>query len=499
MFAAVTAAAAAHGDGPVEPYEHFTREIAAGMRGKSVAAFFDFDGTVIGTHSIKDMFLERLRNGEITSQELFDLGDLATRYLLNVGNFEAAIASTVGHLEGLPERELIDLGDKVTSEHLAAEVYPEIRAMIHAHQQQGHTVVILSSATRYQIEPLARRLGVTHVVCTQVEVADGRLTGRLLGTSCFGENKRLAAQEFARQHRIRLGKSYFYSNGIEDLPLLEDVGHPVAVNPDGKLAAAARRNGWRSIHLESRGPIGVGDVVRSLMVYGTALPLIAAGLPLRIFGVSEQEATNVSLGAWTSVAAAIARLKILVDGEEHLWSDRPAVFIFNHRSAVDVLITARILREDVIGVAKKELKHQLPMGIAFTYTGTVFIDREHIGDPRLALKPAVDALKSGRSVVIAPEGTRSRDGALGPFKLGAFHMARQARVPVVPIVIHNAQDALPYKGVVVRPAEVKVTVLPPQRTDRWQVGDIESQARRIRDLYIDALTEPGHREAAVSV
>jgi putative phosphoserine phosphatase/1-acylglycerol-3-phosphate O-acyltransferase len=235
------------------------------------------------------------------------------------------------------------------------------------------------------------------------------------------------------------------------------------------------------------------------MVYGTALPLIAAGLPLRIFGVSEQEATNVSLGAWTSVAAAIARLKILVDGEEHLWSDRPAVFIFNHRSAVDVLITARILREDVIGVAKKELKHQLPMGIAFTYTGTVFIDREHIGDPRLALKPAVDALKSGRSVVIAPEGTRSRDGALGPFKLGAFHMARQAQVPVVPIVIHNAQDALPYKGVVVRPAEVKVTVLPPQRTDRWQVGDIESQARRIRDLYIDALTEPGHREAAVSV
>ena len=234
------------------------------------------------------------------------------------------------------------------------------------------------------------------------------------------------------------------------------------------------------------------------MVYGTALPLIAAGLPLRVFGVSEQEATNVSLSAWTSVASAIARLKILVDGEEHLWSDRPDVFIFNHQSAVDVLITARILREDVIGVAKKELKHQLPMGIAFTYTGTVFIDREHVGDPRLALKPAVDALKSGRSVVIAPEGTRSRDGTLGPFKLGAFHMARQARVPVVPIVIHNAQDALPYKGVVVRPAEVKVTVLPPQRTDRWQLGDIEQQARRIRDLYIDALGEPGHREAAVS-
>jgi putative phosphoserine phosphatase/1-acylglycerol-3-phosphate O-acyltransferase len=171
------------------------------------------------------------------------------------------------------------------------------------------------------------------------------------------------------------------------------------------------------------------------------------------------------------------------------------VFVFNHQSAVDVLITARMLREDVIAIAKKEIKHQLPMGIAFTYTGTVFIDREHVGDPQLALKPAVDALRSGRSVVIAPEGTRSRDGTLGPFKLGAFHMARKAGVPIVPIVIHNAQDALPYKGVVVRPAEVKVTVLPPQPTDKWRLADVESHATRIRGMYLDAL---GQHEQAIS-
>ena len=235
--------------------------------------------------------------------------------------------------------------------------------------------------------------------------------------------------------------------------------------------------------------------MRSLLVYGTALPLLAAGLPIRALGASEREATNISLSAWTSVASAIARLKLLVDGEEHLWSHRPAVFIFNHQSAVDVLITARMLREDVIGVAKKEIKHQLPMGLAFTYTGTIFIDREHVGDPQLALKPAVDALRSGRSVVIAPEGTRSRDGTLGPFKLGAFHLARQVGVPIVPIVIHNAQDALPYKGVVVHPAEVKVTVLPPQPSDKWRLADVEAQARRIREMYLDAL---GQRRQALS-
>jgi putative phosphoserine phosphatase/1-acylglycerol-3-phosphate O-acyltransferase len=465
------------------------------MRGKTTGAFFDFDGTIIATHSVKDMFLDRLKNGEITSQELFDLGDMVTRYLLNVSGFEEALVTAVGNLKGMPERELVELGEKVTRDHLAAEIFPEVRAMIAAHEQQGHTVVIVSSATRYQIEPIARMLGVEHILCTELELQDGRLTGRVRGEPCFGDNKLLAARDFARKQRIRLFRSYFYANGIEDLPLLEAVGHPVTVNPDGKLAAVTRENGWRAVHLESRGTVGVGDVVRSLLVYGTALPLLAAGLPMRALGASEREATNISLSAWTSVASAIARLKLLIDGEEHLWSHRPAVFIFNHQSAVDVLITARMLREDVIGVAKKEIKHQLPMGIVFTYTGAVFIDREHVGDPRLALKPAVDALRAGRSVVIAPEGTRSRDGKLGSFKLGAFHMARQAGVPIVPIIIHNAQDALPYKGIVVHPAEVKVTVLPPQPTGKWRLADVESQAGRIREMYLDAL---GQRKQAVT-
>jgi putative phosphoserine phosphatase/1-acylglycerol-3-phosphate O-acyltransferase len=271
----------------------------------------------------------------------------------------------------MPEHELAELGEKVTREHLAAEIYPEIRAMIAAHEQQGHTVVIVSSATRYQIEPVAKILGVEHILCTELELEDGRLTGRVKGEPCFGENKLQAAQDFAAQQHVKLRKSYFYTNGIEDLPLLEAVGHPVTINPDRKLAAVVRENGWRAVYLESRGVIGVGDVVRSLLVYGTALPLLAAGLPIRALGASEREATNISLSAWTSVASAIARLKLFIDGEEHLWSHRPAVFIFNHRSAVDVLITARMLREDVIAVAKKEIKHQLPMGIAFTYTGTI--------------------------------------------------------------------------------------------------------------------------------
>ncbi len=481
----------------MEPYQHFTQDIAAGMRGKTIGAFFDFDGTIIATHSIKDMFLERFRSGEVSSQEIIDLGDMVSRYLLNAGGFQEALAASIRNFAGMPEAKLAALGDKVAREHLAAEVFPEVRAMIRAHQRQGHTVAIVSSATRYQVDAVARSLGIDHILCTDVEVINGRLTGRLIGAACYGDNKLAAVRAFSKDRRISLKKSYFYTNGVEDIALLDAIGHPVVVNPDSKLAAIARHNGWRDIRLESRGTIGVGDVVRSLLIYGSALPLIAVGLPMRALGASERDATNFSLSAWTSVASAIARLKLLVEGEEHLWSHRPAVFVFNHQSAIDVLITARLLREDVIAVAKKEIKTQLPMGPVFTYTGTVFIDREHVADPQLALKPAVNALLSGRSVAISPEGTRSQDGHLGKFKLGAFHMARQAGAPIVPIVIHNAQDALPYKAIFVRPAEVKVTVLEPIDTKDWSASEVESRAHQLRKSYLDVLGQADELRAAV--
>jgi len=471
----------------VEPYEHLTREIVAGSRGRTTAAFFDFDGTLIATHSVKDLFLERLRSGRVSGQEIVDFGEMASRYLLNSGGFEEAMTAAVGNLRGVPESQLVELGEKVSREHLAAQVFPEMREIVKAHQRKGHTVVIVSSATRYQVAPLARKLGIDNVLCTELEVDDGCFTGNLDGEACYGENKLIAAREFARPRRISLKKSYFYTNGGEDIPLLEAVGHAVAVNPDSRLAAEAHENAWRDIRLDSRGTIGVRDVVRSALIYGTALTFFAAGIPIRVLGVPEREATNFSLNAWSSIAAAIARLKLIVEGEEHLWSHRPAVFIFNHQSSVDVLITARVLREDIIGVAKKEIKYQLPIGLAFSYAGAVFIDREHVGDPRVALRPAVEALQSGRSVVIAPEGTRSRDGRLGRFKLGAFHMAREAGVPVIPIVIHNAQDALPYKAIFIRPAEVKVTVLKPVSTANWKTSDVEAQARRIRQMFLDKL------------
>ena len=110
--------------------------------------------------------------------------------------------------------------------------------------------------------------------------------------------------------------------------------------------------GWMQAHNDPR-----------LLVYGTALPLLAAGLPIRALGASEREATNISLGAWTGVAAAIARLKLLIDGEEHLWSDRPAVFIFNHQSGLELVLLLKMLLRDFTGIAKQELRNNPIFGV----------------------------------------------------------------------------------------------------------------------------------------
>lgn len=480
----------------MEAYESFTTDIRSSPRGKTTGAFFDFDGTIIAGHSVTDMFIERLKNGEVSGQEIFDMAAMIPRYLLKSGSFEDALAASIHNLAGWPEKKLIELGEKVSRERLSADVFPEVRAMIRAHQRQGHSVAIVSSATRYQIEPLAASLGISDVLCTELEVVDGKFTGKLAGDACYGDKKLDAVGAFASRRRISLNKSFFYTNGVEDLGLLESVGHPVAINPDSRLDGIAKRKGWHRIELDSRGLIGVGDVARTLLTFGTALPFLAASVPIRVLGGSQRDATNFSIAAWANVASIIARLKLIVEGEENLWSHRPAVFLFNHQSAIDLLIAAKVMREDIVGIAKKEIQRQPLMGPALTYAGAVFIDRENVRDPKAALQPAVDALKDGRSVVIAPEGTRSRDGKLGNFKRGAFHMARQAGVPIVPIVIHNATDALPNQSMVVRPAEVKVTVLKPIRTDGWTLSDVAPQSRKVRAMYLETLGQKDDRAAA---
>ena len=121
-------------------------------------------------------------------------------------------------------------------------LYSEAITLVEAHRAAGHKLVIVSAASRYQVEPVARVLGIEEICCTRLEVEDGRFTGRLVAPLCYGEGKTLAARRAARQHRSSLENCWFYSDSSSDLPLLRTVGHPVAVNASDKLGAHARTN-----------------------------------------------------------------------------------------------------------------------------------------------------------------------------------------------------------------------------------------------------------------
>jgi putative phosphoserine phosphatase/1-acylglycerol-3-phosphate O-acyltransferase len=119
--------------------------------------------------------------------------------------------------------------------------------------------------------------------------------------------------------------------------------------------------------------------------------------------------------------------------------------------------------------------------------GVIFIDRKDKDKAIEAMKPAVDALKNGTSIIIFPEGTRSYDYNLGQFKKGAFHLAMQAKVPLIPIVIKNAHDAMPRGTNIFRPTAVEINVLPPVPTKNWKKKDLDKNIAKVRKLFLEEL------------
>ena len=470
-------------------HARFTHEIEEGPEGPGVGAFFDVDGTLIAGFSAVAFVRDRLLTGRMSARDVVDTVAHTVGFQLGRVGFSRLIAATAAWLRDVPERELEELAERIFTRAIAAMIYPEARALVQAHRRRGHTLAVVSSATRYQIEPLARELGIPHVLCTQLEVEDGRLTGRHVWPTCWGGGKALAARALAREHGIDLSRSYFYTDSDEDLPLLEIVGHPRPTNPNRRLTAIAARRSWPVRRFTMRGTPSPLQLVRSTVAIGSLVPALALGALPGVFNRSRRDMVNFAIATWGEFGTALAGVRLAVRGEQHLWSHRPAVFVFNHQSAIDVMLLCKLLRRDFAGVAKKEARANPLFGPVFALAGVVFIDRLDRQKAIEALRPAIATLREGTSFVIAPEGTRSPTPRPGPFKKGAFHLAMGARVPIVPIVFKNALDALPKHGLVIRPATVEVVVHPPIPTDDWTVESLDRRIAEVRGLFLDTLAD----------
>lgn len=214
------------------------------MTGK-IGAFFDFDETLLDTESsrlgIKYLWERRLVSGGFILKA-FVAGTLYRHHLIT----DEQTAKILLRL--YRNRRLAEFNEGSEAfyrEILKPRLAPKILAKVNGHKDQGHSLVLISGSIRYMLEPVARDLGFEHLLCTDLEEsASGLLTGKPKGPLCLDTTKRQLAIQLAQRTGIDLDRSYAYGNHQADLPLLELVGFPHAVEPSRPLLKVAAARNW---------------------------------------------------------------------------------------------------------------------------------------------------------------------------------------------------------------------------------------------------------------
>jgi putative phosphoserine phosphatase / 1-acylglycerol-3-phosphate O-acyltransferase len=466
-------------------------EIEGSPRGPSIAAFFDLDGTLIAGYSARFLGSERMRNRELSLSELVRTIGVGVGAGIGRAGFEDLLKLGAEAWRGRAHEDLEEMGQRLFRRRVERVIYPEMRELVRAHQRQGHTVVLTSSATSYQVEPVAQYLGIDRVLCNRFTVKEGALTGEVERPILWGPTKAEAVQKLTADLGIDARQSYFYADGDEDLALMYLVGHPRPTNPGRKLARVANARGWPVLRFTSRGGGGPGAPLKMLAGLATLPPVAALGVATGIVKRDRHAVMNTTACRWIDLTFAINGVKLNVTGRENLWKQRPAVFIFNHRNQFDAFIVARLIDRDWTGVAKKEMAQAPVTGPITAALGKLadvaFIDRADSTSAVAGLQAIQEVAKKGLSVLIAPEGTRLDTTEVGPFKKGAFRMAMAADIPIVPIVIRNAELIASRDGNSLHPGTVDVTVLPPISVSDWTLDDLDERIEGVRQLYIDTL------------
>jgi len=215
----------------------------------TIAAFFDMDNTVLRVDSGMSWTKFLYRRGELPRSMIAKAIYWSTLYKLAVLDMEAVFTRLCEDLRGDSEDEMIAKCDIWYREQVAREIAPAARVAVEHHRRAGHVVVLATGSTCYAARPVARGVGIDHVLSSELEVdpATGAFTGAASALG-FGHHKVTLAERWATLHGIDLAASYFYSDSYNDLPMLQRVGTAIAVNPDTRLRRLARRRGWAVQH-----------------------------------------------------------------------------------------------------------------------------------------------------------------------------------------------------------------------------------------------------------
>ncbi len=190
--------------------------------------------------------------------------------------------------------------------------------------------------------------------------------------------------------------------------------------------------------------------------------------------------------AWARSILLMTGMTVSVKGLSHIDSGRSYIYMCNHQSNSDIPILLGRLPVQFRWLAKVELFRIPVLGRSMRGCGYISIDRSNRRSAIKSLNEAARIINGGVSVMIFPEGTRSWDGRIQPFKKGGFVLAIKSRVPVIPLVIHGARAIMPRGRKKVRPGAVEIEILPPVETTDYTIKDKDALMNDIREIMLDA-------------
>lgn len=218
-------------------------------------ALFDLDNTLIAGDSDTEWPVFLIKRGLLPAEHGAQSEAFYQQYLAGSLDINQFLAFQLRPLAGFSRETLDALHADYMAEHILPIIPPKARALLAAHRAQGDLVMIITATNRFVTQPIARELGVEHLIAIELEqAADGRFTGRHQGVPSFREGKIARLNQWLAERGESLasyGKTFFYSDSQNDLPLLSLVSNPVAVDPDAALLAHAEAHGWPVISLRA--------------------------------------------------------------------------------------------------------------------------------------------------------------------------------------------------------------------------------------------------------
>ncbi|KAK6200391.1 uncharacterized protein RJT21DRAFT_43600 [Scheffersomyces amazonensis] len=235
-------------------------------------------------------------------------------------------------------------------------------------------------------------------------------------------------------------------------------------------------------------------IVFGSLICGCALYGVIASIILKIINKQQYSQYTVAK-AFFHLFSWVLGLNIKVINEKYLHSS-PAIYISNHQSSLDIYVLGKIFQPGYSVTAKRSLKFVPFLGWFMLLSGTFFLDRSKGDKAKKVLDTALVSLKKdNRALFIFPEGTRSRTEKLEflPFKKGAFHLAKQAGIPIVPIVVSNTSNIFSSKRKIFNTGEITIEVLPPVSTDSLVTKeDVGNLCNKVRDDMLEVYKRIGY-------